>query len=176
VVQAAALLARAVDPLTEPGRPLFAGLRAQWDDPDDPWTRLFHLGDMLRECRGDAHVCAWSTAGVDAIEIGLLTEAYMGLPLRTYIRTRGWNDAELDGACNRLVERRWLDEAGSLTTTGRAEREAIEGTTDRAMSPAITAMGDDIDTVVEILRPFGQAMRDAGGYIGGPVDLWPNRR
>ena len=92
------LLERAVDPLAEPGRPLFAGLRAQWDDPADPWTRLFHLGDMLREYRGDAHVCAWSTAGVDAIEIGLLTEAYMGLPLRTYIRTRAWNDAELDGA------------------------------------------------------------------------------
>src|SRR3954447_731806 len=130
VGQAAALLERAVDPLAEPGRPLFAGLRAQWDDPDDAWTRLFHLGDMLRECRGDAHVCAWSTAGVDAIEIGLLTEAYMGLPLRTYIRTRGWNDAELDGAFARLVDRGWLDVDGSLTPAGRAEREAMEGTTD----------------------------------------------
>ena len=102
-------------PLAEPGRPLFAGLRAQWDDPRDPWTRLFHLGDMLREHRGDAHVCAWSSAGVDAIEIGLLTEAYMGLPLRTYIRTRGWDDAELNGAAARLQGSRLARRCGCVS-------------------------------------------------------------
>ena len=46
--------------------PLFAGLRSWWDDPTDPWTRLFHLGDMLRECRGDAHIAAWTSAALDA--------------------------------------------------------------------------------------------------------------
>jgi hypothetical protein len=150
-------------------------LRAQWDDPNDPWTRLFHLGDMLREHRGDAHVCAWSTAGVDATEIGLLTEAYMGLPLRTYIRTRGWNDTELDDAAGRLRDRGWLDDAEALTGTGRAEREAMEHATDRAMRPAIAALGDDVDAVLELARPWGEAMRAAGGYVSGPVDLWPNR-
>lgn len=175
VARAAALLERAVQPLAEPGRPLFAGLRAQWDDPTDEWTRLFHLGDMLREYRGDAHVCAWSSAGVDAIEIGLLTEAYMGLPLRTYIRTRGWDDAELDGAVARLRTRGWLDDAESLTELGRSAREAIERSTDRAMTPAMSALGDDVDEAIEVLRPWGEAMRAAGGYVGGPVDLWPNR-
>jgi hypothetical protein len=175
VTRVAALLERATGPLAEPGRPLFSGLRAQWDDPRDGWTRLFHLGDMLREHRGDAHVCAWSTAGVDAIEIGLLTEAYMGLPLRTYIRTRGWNDTELDGAATRLRDRGWLDDAEALTETGRAERETIERATDRAMTPAITALGDDVDTVLELARPWGEAMRAAGGYVSGPVDLWPHR-
>jgi len=174
VTRAAAMLERAVEPLAEPGRPLFAGLRAQWDDPQDPWTRLFHLGDMLREYRGDAHVCAWSTAGVDAIEIGLLTEAYMGLPLRTYIRTRGWDDAELDGAVARLHARGWLD-GESLSEAGRSAREDMERSTDRAMTPAITALSAEIDDVVELLRPLGEAMRAAGGYVGGPVDLWPNR-
>ncbi len=172
---AAALLEAAVEPLAVPGRPLFAGLRAQWDDPGDPWTRLFHLGDMLRECRGDAHVCAWSSAGVDAIEIGLLTEAYMGLPLRTYIRTRGWDDAELDAAACRLRERGWLDDSDALTAVGREEREVIERATDRAMAPAIDALGAGAETVAELLQPWGEAMRAAGGYVGGPVDLWPNR-
>ena len=175
VTRLAALLERAVESLSEPGRPLFSGLRAQWDDPSDGWTRVFHLGDMMREYRGDAHVCAWSTAGVDAIEIGLLTEAYMGLPLRTYIRTRGWNDGELDGAASRLRDRGWLDEAEALTDIGRAEREAMERTTDRAMTPALDALGDDVDEAIELARPWGQAMRAAGGYVGGPVDLWPNR-
>ena len=175
VTGAAALLERAAAPLAEPGRPLFAGLRAQWDDPADAWTRLFHLGDMLREFRGDAHVCVWSTAGVDAIEIGLLTEAYMGLPLRTYIRTRGWNDAELDRAVAALRDRGWLDDADGLTESGRAAREAMEDATDRAMTPAIEVLGDDVDELIGLLRPWGEAMRAAGGYIGGPVDLWPNR-
>jgi hypothetical protein len=175
VVRAAALLERAASPLAEPGRPLFSGLRAQWDDPIDAWTRLFHLGDMLREYRGDAHVCVWSTAGVDAIEIGLLTEAYMGLPLRTYIRTRGWDDAELAGAVSRLCDRGWLDDSEALTETGRAAREAMECTTDQALAPALAALGDDIDEVTAVLRPWGDAMRAAGGYVGGPVDLWPNR-
>ncbi len=175
VTRAAALLERAVDPLAVPGRPLFAGLRAQWDDPADAWTRLFHLGDMLREYRGDAHVCTWSSAGVDAVEIGLLTEAYMGLPLRTYIRTRGWDDAELDGAAVRLRGRGWLDAAETLTPAGLDAREAMERATDRAMTPAIDALGDEVDEVVTLLAPWGEAVRAAGGYVGGPVDLWPNR-
>jgi hypothetical protein len=175
VTRAAEALERAADRLAEPGRPLFSGLRAQWDDPGDAWTRLFHLGDMLREYRGDAHVCAWSTAGVDAIEIGLLTEAYMGLPIRTYIRTRGWNDEELDAAVARLAARGWLDDAGTLTESGRAAREEMERATDRSLAPAIGALDDDVDDVVELLRPWGDAMRAAGGYVGGPVDLWPNR-
>ncbi len=175
VARAAALLEHAVEPLAEPGRPLFSGLRAQWDDPDDAWTRLFHLGDMLREYRGDAHVCAWSSADVDAIEIGLLTEAYMGLPLRTYIRTRGWDDAELDAAVARLRDRGWLDDAETLTRVGRDAREAIERATDRAVAPALGALADEIDDLVALLRPWGEAMRAAGGYVGGPVDLWPQR-
>jgi hypothetical protein len=174
VTRVAAALERAVEPLAEPGRPLFSGLRAQWDDPADAWTRLFHLGDMLREYRGDAHVCAWTATDLDAIEIGLLTELYMGLPLRTYIRTRGWDDSELDGAQSRLVERGWIDGDG-LTETGRREREEIERATDRAMTPALGALDGDVDDVIATLRPWGDQMRAAGGYIGGPVDLWPNR-
>jgi hypothetical protein len=176
ISQSTVVLERAVDALAEPGRPLFAGLRSQWDDPADPWTRLFHLGDMLREYRGDAHVAAWSSAGVDAVEIGLLTELYMGLPLRTYIRTRGWNDAELADAQDRLVARGWLDgEPAALTEAGRAAREAMERDTDVSLRPALEAIGDDFDDVVSALAPRGTAIRDAGGYIGGPVDLWPNR-
>jgi len=175
VARAAAILERAVVPLAEPGRPLFSGLRAQWDDPADLWTRLFHLGDMLREYRGDAHVCAWSSSGFDAIEIGLLTELYVGLPLRTYIRTRGWDDAELDAAAERLRERGLLDGAEALTPAGVEAREAMERATDRALAPALAAVGDEVDGVIELLRPWGEAMRAAGGYVGGPVDLWPNR-
>ena len=174
VARASVWLERATDALDVPGRPLFAGLRAWWDDPQDAWTRLFHLGDMLRECRGDAHVAAWTAAGVDAVEIGLMTEAYIGLPLRTYIRTRAWNDAELDAGEAGLRERGWLDDGG-LTGPGRDVREQLEVVTDRQMRPAVAAIGDDLPELVGLFRPWGAAVREAGGYIGGPVDLWPNR-
>jgi hypothetical protein len=174
VPRATAVLERATDAMSVPGRPLFAGLRAWWDDPTDAWTRFFHVGDMLREARGDSHVAAWSSAGLDAIEIGLLTEAYIGLPLRTYIRTRSWNDEELDAAMDRLRSRGWFD-GDALTDRGRAGREDIETMTDVQMRPAIDAIGEDFETMIALLRPWGGAMRDAGGYIGGPVDLWPHR-
>jgi hypothetical protein len=174
VSRAADLLERAADAQAEPGRPLFAGLRSQWDDPQDPWTRLFHLGDMMRECRGDAHVAAWTAAGVDAVEIGLMTEAYIGLPLRSYIRTRAWNDEELDAAVERLETRGWLGD-DRLTDAGRNGREAIEVATDEQMRPGIAAVGDDIDELCRLLEPWGASMRAAGGYIGGAGDLWPNR-
>ncbi len=169
------LLSRTVDPLRPEGRPLFAGLRSRWDDPVDAWTRFFHLGDMLREYRGDAHVAAWTSEGLDAVEIGLLTEAYIGLPLRSYIRTRAWDDRELDAAVARLEARGWMKD-DTLTEDGREGREAVERATDRVMRPAIEALGDGADELFATIEPWGAAMREAGGYIGGPVDLWPADR
>ncbi len=168
------LLERAVEPVGIEGRPLFAGLRSWWDDPADPWTRMFHLGDMLRECRGDAHISAWSSAALDAVEICLLNDVYMGLPLRSYSRTRGWNDDELDAGAERLRARGWLDD-GALSDDGRDAREAIERATDLQMAPAIDALGADLDEVIGLLQPWGAAIREVGGYIAGPVDLWPAR-
>jgi hypothetical protein len=173
--RASELLERGLEPLRPEGRPLFAGLRSQWDDPSDPWTRFFHLGDMYREFRGDAHIAAWTTAGLDATEIGLLTEAYIGIPLRTYVRTRAWSDDELARAMDDLEARDWM-RADAFTEHGREGREEIEGATDRALRPAIERVGDDIEALFDILEPWGTTMREAGGYIGGPVDLWPARR
>ncbi|MGO9874932.1 MAG: SCO6745 family protein [Acidimicrobiia bacterium] len=174
VVRASELLERAVEPLGVEGRTLFAGLRSWWDDPTDPWTRAFHLGDMLRECRGDAHIAAWTSAALNGVDIGLLNDVYMGLPLRSYVRTRGWNDDELAAGEERLRGLGWLD-AGSLTDEGRAAREDIERATDRQMAPALNALGDDLNELIGLLRPWGVAIREVGGYVGGPVDLWPVR-
>ena len=65
--------------------------------------------------------------------------------------------------------------ATAFTDEGRALREDIERATDLQMKPALEALGGDLDEVVGLLRPWGVAMREAGGYVGGPVDLWPVR-
>jgi hypothetical protein len=164
------LMERAVAPLNVEGRPLFAGLRSQWDDPSDPLTRFFHLGDELREYRGDAHTAAWTSSGLDAIEIGLLTELFIGLPLRTYILSRAWNAEQLDAGIARLTERGWID-GDAFTPAGHAAREEIEWRTDRQLRPAIEAIGDDFEELIEFLGPAGEMVRDAGGYLRTPAQL-----
>lgn len=164
------LLARATSVLRPEGKPLYAGLRSL-PLPGSPVGDAWRNADRLREYRGDAHVAAWTIAGLDATEICLLTEPYWGLPLRTYSRTRAWSDEEFDAAEERLVSRGLLQD-GRFTDAGRAAREAIEVATDQQMKPVIDALADDFDELLDIMLPWGAAIRDAKGYPGGgPHDL-----
>jgi hypothetical protein len=170
LARATELLARANEGLRPEGRALYAGLLAL-GLPDDPMGAMWRLGDRLREYRGDSHIAAWTSAGFDATEIGLLTELYWGLPLRTYIRTRAWTDADLDAAEARLVER-GLVANGAFTDEGRAAREAVEDCTDSACRPMVDNLGADLDELVAILHTWDDAVQGAGGYPGsGPHDL-----
>ena len=164
------LLGRAVAPLRPEGRPLFAGLRSL-EVPEVPVGTMWRLGDMLREYRGDSHVNAWTTRGLDATEIGLLTELYWGLPMRTYSRTRAWTDAQFDAAAERLQANGLIDGA-AFTEAGRQLREAIEVDTDEQMAGVLDRLGDDIDELLAILGPWGAQVRAGFGYLSaGPHDL-----
>jgi hypothetical protein len=165
IERAVELLHRANEPLRPEGRPLYAGLLSL-GLPGSPLADAWRLADRLREYRGDAHTAAWTSAGYDATEIGLATELYLGLPLRSYVRTRAWSDDHLDAAEERLVRRGVLAE-GTFTDAGRAEREAIERRTDDQCRPIVDALGDDLAELLGILVPWGAAIREAGGYLGG---------
>jgi hypothetical protein len=170
VDRAVELLRRATEPLRPEGRPLYAGVRSL-GVPDEPLAAVWRLGDQLREYRGDSHTMAWAVAGFDATEIGLLTELYWGIPMRSYARTRGWSDAEFDAAAHRLRSRGLIDRDG-FTTAGRDAREAIEVATDAQMRPALDPLGDDAMELCSILEPWGAAVRAGGGYLAnGPHDL-----
>lgn len=170
--RARALLARAVAAAAPAGKPMFAGVLAGGPPPGDPLGEAWWAADCLRELRGDAHIAGWTAAGFDAVEIGLLTELWWGLPMRTYIRTRAWGDAELDAAAARLAERGLVD-GGALTAEGRAAREAVEVATDRQMRPVLDALGDGLDELCGILETWSAAVRAAGGYPGGILGLRP---
>src|SRR6476620_9790805 len=120
LARATALLQRANDPLRPEGRPLYAGLLGL-GLPGDPIGDLWRLADRLREYRGDAHIAAWTRAGFDATEIGLLSELYWGLPMKSYVRSRAWSDDDLDQAEGRLAEQ-GLVSGGALTDAGREVR------------------------------------------------------
>lgn len=170
-------LARALDllhvantGLRPEGRALFAGLLSQ-DVPDSPLGEAWRLADQLREYRGDSHIAAWLSAGCDATEIGLLSELYWGLPMRTYVRSRAWSSSDLDEAEARLVERGLVAD-GAFTDQGRAAREQIEIKTDQACEPIVANLGPQLGELVRILSGWSATIQAAGGYPqAGPHDL-----
>lgn len=168
VVEAA--LVRGAEAVPTEGRALTAGLMAL-DDPDHPLGTIFRRGDVLREYRGDSHIACWVAAGLSAIEIGLLTELYWGLPLRSYSRTRGWTQDQYDVAIAGLREQGLLDGDG-FSEQGQALRERIEVETDALMAPVLEAIGDDLAVVLETLEDWGRTIRAGRGYpASGPHDL-----
>jgi hypothetical protein len=171
VERANELLARSLADLEPAGRSLFAGTLSQ-PLPGEPLGDLFRLGDRLREYRGDSHLAAWVAAGLDPVEIGLLTELYWGMPLRTYVRTRAWSDDQLAAGVARLEERGLVAD-GELTEAGRSLRESIELATDAQLAPVLAALGDDLDELVELLGGWSTAVMAAGGYPPSPLAISP---
>lgn len=163
------LLRRTESQLPLAGNPLFSGLVAL-GLPGEPLADAWRLTDQLREFRGDVHINAWTTAGFDAVEIGLLTELYWGLPLRSYIRSRAWSAADLDAAEERLASRGLIRD-GAFTDAGRAAREAVETTTDENCAPIVNALGDGLGELVDILGGWSREVRSAGGYLAGRQDI-----
>jgi hypothetical protein len=164
------LLQRAVAPLRPEGRPLYAGVRSL-AMPDSVVGAIWRLGDLLREYRGDSHTAAWISAGIDATEIGLLSELYWGLPMRSYSRTRAWSEDDFNAAHERLQSRGLVDATG-FTPAGHGLREQIEVHTDQQIDASMAALGDDLGELVRLLTPWGAAVRDGLGYpASGPHDL-----
>jgi hypothetical protein len=161
------LAERALEPLRLEGRPLFAGQRAL-PLPDEPLERVWRILDAVREYRGDSHTLTWVGAGLDPVEIGMLSDLYWRTPLRGHTAGRGWTDEEMDAAIERLRSRGLLRE-DELTPAGHELRDGIERATDAHMDPAITALGDDLDELVTILTPWGDALRASGGYLSPAV-------
>lgn len=168
--RAVELLRRATDALSVAGKPLFAGLVAL-GLPGEALADAWRLADQLREYRGDVHVNAWSAAGFDAVEIGLITELYWGVPLRSYIRTRAWSDDDLAAAEDRLACRGLIRD-GAFTDAGRAAREQIEVATDDGCAPVVAALGDDLDELAGVVGGWSRRLQTAAGYPpAGPHDL-----
>lgn len=147
-------------------RPLAAGLRGA-PAPGGDWARLFRAGDFLREFRGDSHNIAWVGAGLDAVEIGILSELSWGLPAKTYSRSRAWSTEQLDAAIDRLTARGLLADE-RFTDAGRAFRDEIEAATDRQCAPLVDALGDSFDETIGVLSGWAAAVVAAKGYPVGP--------
>jgi hypothetical protein len=161
------LLARALEPLRIEGRPLFAGQRAD-DLPAEPLARAWRAADALREYRGDSHTLAWVGAGLDPVEIGMLSDLYWRTPLRGHTGGRGWTAENMEGALERLRSR-GLVRDDQLTAEGLRLRDAIECATDDQLRPSVAMIGDDLDELIGLLTTWDDAVRAEGGYLSPAV-------
>lgn len=162
VAAVAALVRRGIEAASGTGRPLFSGLRdQQW--PASPVGELWRASELYREHRGDSHVAACVAAGLDPIEMNVMTELFVGMDLGTYSASRGWDETALQGAAQRLQDRGLLDQR-QLSEAGVAFRAAIEDQTDIAQQSIVDAIGSDLDTVVDATQRWSQLCIDAQAF------------
>jgi hypothetical protein len=148
------------------GRALFSGLTAL-GYPGTPIGELWRASDLVREHRGDSHIIAWVGHGLDPIQANISTELWWRLPIRSYVRTRGWTEDEIDNAIERLRDRGLVD-GEAFTDSGEQLRADIELCTDRQERPIVEALGDDAEELLGLLTPMADAVIAAKGYPRDP--------
>jgi len=155
VAEAADLLATAAKAVDLPGRVLGAA-HADLPWPEDPVGRLWHAATILREHRGDGHVAALLTAGVDGCESVAWRSAIEGGRLREVTQpARGWTDQEWEAAVGRLAARGWSTADGTATAAGRDAYAEVEALTDRLASEPWRRLGAaGTDRCAELLTPL----------------------
>ena len=158
----------AVRGLDGTGRPLFSGLRNQ-PAPDGSVARLWQATELAREHRGDSHIAACVAAGLDPVEMNIVTELWVGMPIHTYSATRGWSAEQLGAAAERLRARGHM-EGDELSSAGMTFRSEIEATTDRLEQPLINALDAGpvpSGTLIEMLGEWSQRCVAAGAFPAG---------
>jgi len=167
--EATDILKRGAEAATGEGRALFSGLRSL-GFPGTPLGDLWRSADLLREHRGDSHIIAWVSHGLDAIQATLTTELWWRLPLTSYVKSRGWSPEQIDAAVERLRAAGLVDGDG-FTNEGEALRAEIELCTDRQERSIVEAIGDDAERLFAILTPIKDAIVGAKGYPNDPANL-----
>jgi hypothetical protein len=164
MVEAARLARLAAESIADQcvGRPLAAGHASQ------PWASAAHLQlwqaqTVLREYRGDGHICALVAAGIDGCEALVMHAATGQVPRAALQVTRVWGDAAWDAAVERFAGRGLVTAEGEFTGDGRVIRDEIETLTDTLATPAYRALGTDgCQRLRELTRPFSKAIIAAG--------------
>ncbi|WP_235497911.1 hypothetical protein [Frankia sp. R43] len=160
------LLRAAAEHAPVAGRVLAAANAAlSW--PSDPLGVVWHATTILREHRGDGHVAALVTAGLDGVETAVWRASMGGVGRADFQRVRGWSDDEWTAAAGRLRARGWLGAAGQPTEASLSAFRSIETTTDRVAASVWDELGTDgVERCAALLAPVA---RRAAALL-----RWPN--
>ncbi|MFE9248795.1 hypothetical protein [Streptomyces sp. NPDC007088] len=153
LAEAASLARRAALAAQPAGRPLAAANAAlPW--PAAPHLVLWQAATVLREHRGDGHLAALLTAGLDPVE-SLVSFAAIGAAPEETFASRGWSGREWSAARERLHARGLVAGDGTATPAGRALRAEVEARTDALAAAPWQALGTrDTARLAELLGPF----------------------
>ncbi|MFV0126771.1 SCO6745 family protein [Streptomyces sp. HMX112] len=169
MAEAARLALRATEACTRHARPLYAA-HADLPVPEQPHLAYWHAATLLREHRGDAHLAALLSVGLDPLEALVShTATGKGMAPGWILSTRGWRRADWYAAVERLRGRGLLDGEGGLTEAGAALRDELEDHTDRLDSAPYEHLGaEDVERLTGLGRGFLAAAVAAGAF---PADL-----
>ncbi|MFE7901116.1 hypothetical protein ACFU3E_27165 [Streptomyces sp. NPDC057424] len=169
MAEAARLALRAAEACSREARPLYAA-HADLPVPEEPHLAYWHAATLLREHRGDGHLAALMSAGLDGLEaMATHTATGKGMTPKWILGTRGWSQGDWDAATERLRGRGLLDASGDLTEQGVALRREIEDETDRLDRAPYEHLGPQgVARLTELGGVFAHAVLVAGAF---PADL-----
>lgn len=150
------------------GRPLYGG-HAELPWPDAPHAQLWHAITLLREYRGDGHICALVTNGLSGLE-ALITHTATGIGFNPEYarRLRGWSRDEWAATTDDLVSRGLLGGDGEPTPAGTELRSKIEDLTDDlGYSPWRALSDQEADELVGFAKVVRDAVQAAGVFPTG---------
>ncbi|MET8910885.1 hypothetical protein [Micromonospora sp. NPDC004551] len=160
LAEAAALARRAVRAADLGGRPL-AAANADLPWPDAPHLALWQAATILREHRGDGHIAALRTAGLDPAE-SLVSFAAVGAAPVEVFASRRWTAEEWAAAQDRLAARGLVDGDGVATEAGRRLRDEVERRTDELAAAPWRALGPAAGRFAQLVAPLTQAVVATG--------------
>ncbi|MFD9305957.1 hypothetical protein ACFWCB_25450 [Streptomyces sp. NPDC060048] len=169
MAEAAELAMRATEGCTRHARTLYSA-HADLPVPEEPHLKLWHATTLLREHRGDGHLVALLTVGLDPVE-ALLSHTATGRGMTPkYLKIiRGWDQSDLDAAADRLRTRGILDAEGVLTAGGAELREELEAETDRLDAAPYEHLGAaGLARLAKLGGGFAMTTFGAGAF---PADL-----
>ena len=126
---------------------------------------LWQATTILREHRGDGHVVALVSGGLDGLESHVSFVATGAITRSVLQPARGWSDDEWEAAEQALVARGWVDAAdpGRLTPVGAEARQEIEDATDRMAIEPWDRIGDiATDRLRSLLKPMASRIAQMG--------------
>ncbi|MFI7282165.1 hypothetical protein ACIBOV_18085 [Micromonospora chersina] len=160
LAEAATLARRAVRAADLAGRPL-AAANADLPWPDAPHLALWQATTILREHRGDGHLAALRTAGLDPAE-SLVSFAAVGAAPVEVFASRRWTTEEWNAARDRLAARGLVDGDGMATDAGRRLRDEVERRTDELAAAPWRALGPAVGRFAQLVAPVTQAVVATG--------------
>jgi hypothetical protein len=161
LVEAADLAKRLANAADTAARPLGAA-NADLPWPTEPHLILWHAATILRETRGDGHIAALLTAGLDPVE-ALVSFAAVGAAPVEVFASRGWSAEQWADAQRRLVERGWMNEDGTATDAGAAGRDEVERITDELAAAPYRQLGaEKVGRLAQLVMPVTMAIVQSG--------------